>query len=225
MLRDIYNLNRHEKRCCKTREKPNIECTYCDKIFKYKKSLDRHHKKCEARRYEIEMLHKKLEEKYSELEKKYEDLKIEYKQLEMKYQDTQSPDDADVNAYNKPDCPDSVPVSQISRITSYSSISKFLFDYIWFNPDYPQNHSIKPVNILKQELKVCEGNGIFVRKKAIEIINIINGIITNPEFSDKIFAHIEYREENSEHLKEMFSIHDNCLDWLDEEDLLSKKVK
>jgi hypothetical protein len=260
-FRDSYDLKKHKNRKtpCLIRNideenKSNpYRCIYCNKILKNKRNLIKHYDSCKIKNGGLDILYEKikheekLQKENEELKRKNDEWERKYKLLEEKYEEEKKTKQnihihGDVNItinnvvpYNRPVFPPPIPIENVRMLGGYSTISKFLLNYIWFNKKFPQNHTILPVNVRRKETIVYDGSD-WTRKNNDEVLEEINKIVCySPADNAILDGHGEefifgddnwdgYEEKVPEYIAQRMRNHINMQDKLEPKDIFAKML-
>jgi hypothetical protein len=256
------NLKKHKNRktpCLirnvdeKDKSNPN-RCIFCNKILKNKRNLKRHYVTCRIKNGGIDILYEKI--KYEEIKRENDKLKQEKEELEEKYKRLEEKYNEEVkekniinihngdvinnnitinfNSYDKPEFPPPLRIENVRTLGRYPTISKFLLDYIWFNKQFPQNHTILPANVKRKETIVYDGSN-WSRKDNDEVLEKVNRIvcygpadnaILDGQGEEFIFGGgwDEYEEKVPELIAQRMKNHIELKDELENKDIYGKML-
>jgi hypothetical protein len=117
---------------------------------------------------------RQLKEKITELEEENKKLKEESKSNNTIVNDNSI--NINIYAYNRPFYPP--PITNPRKLSRIPSVNKFLLNHIWFNKDFPQNHTILPISNKRRETIVYDGNQ-WTRRSMEDVLSDLNLLLNN----------------------------------------------
>jgi hypothetical protein len=170
-----------------TQEKNNFSCKYCNQVFAFRQSMNRHIKytctknKDEDLKELVRLLNNQLEEQKKEFTTKLETQSKQIEKLMGKLQIQnnfvnsnviQNNNNIQLLAYKNTDISHLTKKDYINSIKKMNFCVKYLIEKVHFNPDKPENMNIYISNLKNKYIMIYDGQTWTAKDKKTEIDNL-----------------------------------------------------